>query len=69
MIPFAPNSGGQREILKGRTDRVFDSIGGAVNRIEMAIERDDRPTLPQDRFTRETFKSDIRGYVNRMLDR
>ncbi len=68
MIAFAPNSGGQREILRGRSDRLFDSKDGAVDLIETAIERTERPELPRDRFTRETFKSEMRAYVNRMLD-
>jgi glycosyltransferase involved in cell wall biosynthesis len=67
MIAFAPDGGGQREILDGRADRLFDSVESAVDRIDTAISTDDRPSLPRDRFTREQFKSAISEYVNRAL--
>lgn len=69
MIPFAPNSGGQREILDDRSDRLFDSIAGAVDRIETAIETGMRPSLPRDRFGRERFKNRMREHVNAKLYR
>lgn len=69
MIAFAPDGGGQREVLDGRSDRLFGSIPAAVDRIEASLESDDRPSLPQDRFGRDRFKSRIRGHVNRLLDR
>ncbi|MBS3760681.1 glycosyltransferase family 4 protein [Halodesulfurarchaeum sp.] len=69
MIAFAPDGGGQREILNGRSDRLFDSIAAAVDTIETSLERDDRPSVPRDRFDRERFKSKIRTHANRTLDR
>ncbi|MFW5900809.1 MAG: glycosyltransferase, partial [Halodesulfurarchaeum sp.] len=69
MIAFAPDGGGQREILDGRSDRLFESIPAAVDRIEASLERDDRPSLPRDRFDRDRFKSSIRAHANRLLDR
>ena len=69
MIAFAPDGGGQRDILDGRSDRLFDSVESAVDRIDTAISTDDRPSLPRDRFTREQFKSAIGEYVNRALQR
>jgi glycosyltransferase involved in cell wall biosynthesis len=68
MIAFAPDGGGQREILNGRSDRLFDSIAAAVDTIETSLERDDRPSVPQDRFGRERFKSKIKTQANRTLD-
>jgi len=67
MIAFAPDSGGQRDILQKRTDRLFDSLSGAVDRIESSLEADERPTLPRDRFSRERFQSAIKRRVNRVL--
>ncbi|MFW5977646.1 MAG: glycosyltransferase [Halohasta sp.] len=69
MIAFAHDSGGQRDILEGRADRLFDSLAGAVDRIETSLETDDRPTLPRDRFSRRRFKSAIASCVNRTLTR
>ena len=67
MIPFAPDSGGQREILAFREDRLFDSIDAAVALIDGAIQRDDRPSLDADRFSREQFASGIRRQVQKRL--
>ncbi|MFB6173295.1 MAG: glycosyltransferase [Halobacteriales archaeon] len=53
MVAFASDSGGQREILDGRADRLFDSVDQAVGLVCEAVDRDDRPTLPRDRFARE----------------
>ena len=69
MIAFAPDGGGQRDILDGRSDRLFDSVESAVDRIDTAISTDDRPSLPRDRFTRERFTSAIGECVNRALER
>lgn len=69
MVPFAPDSGGQREILDDRADRLFDSIAGAVDRIETAIETETRPSLPRDRFGRDRFKNEMRAHVNTTLNR
>ena len=69
MIAFAPDGGGQREVLDGRSDRLFESIPAAVDRIEASLESDDRPALPRDRFSRDRFKSGISAHANRLLDR
>ncbi|WP_136686544.1 glycosyltransferase [Halorhabdus amylolytica] len=69
MIAFAPDSGGQRDVLDGRSDRLFDSPESAVDLIESAIRTDDRPSLPRDRFTRDRFKAAINEYVNRVIAR
>lgn len=69
MIAFAPDAGGQREVLDGRSDRLFGSIAAAVDTIETSLEKDDRPSLSRDRFGRERFKSTIRTYANQTLER
>lgn len=68
MVAFAPDSGGQREILRERQDRLFGSLAEAVEQIATAIETDARPSLPTDRFTREQFQSAIRESVTQTLD-
>lgn len=67
MIAFAPDKGGQRAILNERPDRLFDSIDGAVDRIETSIETDDRPSLSRDRFGRDRFNSAINRIANQVL--
>ena len=69
MIAFAPDGGGQRNILNERPDRLFDSKSEAVDCIEASLESEDRPTIPRDRFARDRFKSAIRRHVNRTLER
>jgi glycosyltransferase involved in cell wall biosynthesis len=68
MIAFAPASGGQQEVLQGRSDRLFDSVDEAVGLIDAAIEGDDRPSLPVDRFTRDQFQTSIRDSVGRAIE-
>jgi glycosyltransferase involved in cell wall biosynthesis len=64
MVPFAPNSGGQRDVLEGQSDRLFGSVDEAVNLLTTAITTDIRPTLPPDRFAREHFNDGIRHLVS-----
>jgi len=68
MIAFAPDAGGQREILAGRSDRLFTSTADAVATISAAIDGDDRPTLPRDRYASERFHAAIREGVAAVLD-
>lgn len=68
MVAFAPASGGQREVLGRRDDRLFDSIAEAVALVARAVEADDPPALPPDRFARERFRSSIREHVNRTVE-
>jgi glycosyltransferase involved in cell wall biosynthesis len=67
MLAFAPDGGGQREILDGRADRLFDGLNGAVDRIDAAIAAGDEPSLPRERFGRERFGAAIREHVARRL--
>ncbi|WP_049986072.1 glycosyltransferase family 4 protein [Halobellus rufus] len=68
MIAFAPDSGGQREILGGRDDRLFGSVDEAIGLLGAAIERDQPPETPSDRFGRSRFRAAIRDHVDRALD-
>jgi glycosyltransferase involved in cell wall biosynthesis len=67
MIAFAPDSGGQREILAGRDDRLFDSVPAAVDCIAAAVENGDRPALDPDRFSSDRFEDAIREAVRRRV--
>jgi glycosyltransferase involved in cell wall biosynthesis len=63
MVAFAPDSGGQREILDGRDDRLFGSVTEAVDLIAAAAAADDPPELPPDRFASDRFRRAIREAV------
>jgi glycosyltransferase involved in cell wall biosynthesis len=64
MVAFAPDAGGQREVLDGRSDRLFDSTPDAVATIATAIANDDRPTLPRDRYASDRFHAAVREHVD-----
>jgi glycosyltransferase involved in cell wall biosynthesis len=68
MVAFAPDAGGQREILDGRPDRLFASTADAVATISAALDGDDCPTLPRDRYASERFHAAIREEVAAVLD-
>ena len=68
MVAFAPASGGQRDVLDGREDRLFDSLGEAVELVSAAVEADAPPELPPDRFARERFANGLRRHVRRAID-
>ncbi|WP_338740458.1 glycosyltransferase [Haloplanus salilacus] len=67
MVAFAPDSGGQREVLDGRADRLFDSTADAVDTIAAAVDADDRPTLPRDRYASDRFHAAVREDVASVL--
>lgn len=68
MVAFAPRSGGQQEVLKNRSDRLFNSLEAAVSRIAQAVEADEPPTLPPDRFATDSFQRSLRNHVGRFTD-
>jgi hypothetical protein len=63
MVAFAPDAGGQREVLAGRSDRLFDSTADAVSTVAAAVTADARPSLPRDRYASERFHAAIRDHV------
>jgi len=65
MVAFAPDSGGQREILDGRADRLFDDVDGAVDCVDAAIANSERSSLRRDRFGRERFAAAVGEHVAR----
>jgi glycosyltransferase involved in cell wall biosynthesis len=67
MVAFAPNSGGQQDVLDGNPDRLFDSRTDAVETVVAAVERGDSPELPRDRFCRDQFHDGIRSAVRERL--
>ena len=66
MVAFAPASGGQRDVLRRREDRLFDSFDEAVSLVTRAMAADEPPELPPDRFARERFGTSLRCYVDRL---
>ncbi|QPV62023.1 glycosyltransferase [Halosimplex litoreum] len=68
MVAFAPDSGGQRDVLDGRDDRLFGSVAEAVDLLSHAVETDARPTLARDRFARDRFADAVRAAVARTVD-
>ncbi|WP_227352862.1 glycosyltransferase family 4 protein [Haladaptatus salinisoli] len=69
-IPFVPNSGGQREIVDERPELLYDSVEGAVERIDAvlsdsALEAELRGDLARasERFGRARFRERIRETV------
>jgi len=67
MVAFAPDAGGQREVLDGHSDRLFGSTADAVATISAALAGDDRPTLPRDRYASDRFHAAIRAGVAAVL--
>ena len=67
MVAFAPDSGGQREVLGGRENRLFGSVPEAIDLVSTAADADDPPALPRDRFGSERFQAGIRRAVARTL--
>jgi glycosyltransferase involved in cell wall biosynthesis len=67
MVAFAPDTGGQREILDEREDRLFGSVPEAIELVAAAADADDPPTLPPDRFASGRFRRAIRDAVARAL--
>jgi glycosyltransferase involved in cell wall biosynthesis len=65
MVTFAPDRGGQREVLAGRSDRLFapDSTPDAVATVAAAVDADARPTLPRDRYASDRFREEVREAV------
>jgi glycosyltransferase involved in cell wall biosynthesis len=68
MVAFAPNDGGQVDVLDGDDRLLFDAPTDAVDLIAAAIDAGLRPTLPRDRFGRDRFADAVRGHVAAVLD-
>ena len=57
-----------RELAASGTVLAGFLADGAVSLVARAVEADDPPTLPPDRFARDRFKAAIRRHVGRALD-
>lgn len=73
-IPFVPNSGGQREIVDGRSEQLYETVDEAVEKIDRVLSnRDLRQDLRADRgdvherLGRDRFKDEIRDVVETAL--
>jgi glycosyltransferase involved in cell wall biosynthesis len=69
MIAFAPDSGGQRDVLQRRSDRLFDSTEEAATLVADAVADDERPDQQRDRFASDRFRRAFREYVSTGLER
>jgi len=67
MLVFAPDSGGQVEVLDRREDRLFATVPEAVDMVDEAIRTGARPDLPRDRFRPDRFHEAIRTAVGERL--
>lgn len=67
MLAFAPDEGGQVDILGGDERNLFADVDEAVTVIGEAIDADRRPTGPRNRFGRERFAAELREHVDAML--
>lgn len=68
MLVFAPDSGGQRDILDYNPDRLYETVEEAIELIDTAIEANVTPSLPRDRYSSDRFKRAIRHHVNIALN-
>lgn len=69
MVAFAPNSGGQRDVLGNRRDRLYDSTEEAATLLARAATEADPPRQPPDRFASDRFRRAFGQRVGAMLDR
>jgi glycosyltransferase involved in cell wall biosynthesis len=67
MLAFAPNEGGQVDVLDGDERLLFGSVEEATARLGDAIDAGLRPTLPRDRFGRDRFADAMREHVRAAL--
>jgi glycosyltransferase involved in cell wall biosynthesis len=65
MVAFAPDSGGQREILDG--DRLFDGVEDAVDTVARAVAGGETPS-PSRTFGGDGFAAAVRTHVDAVLD-
>lgn len=63
MLAFAPDSGGQRDVLDGAEEHLYASIPEAAAAISRAVETGREPSLSRDRFGRDRFHRRIRALV------
>ncbi|MFC7078428.1 glycosyltransferase family 4 protein [Haloarcula halophila] len=68
MVPFAHDSGGQRDVVEGADDRLYGTVEEAADLLAAAVETDARPRLPPDRFAVDRFHDRVRAVVARQLD-
>ncbi|WP_134668484.1 glycosyltransferase [Halorussus marinus] len=67
MVAFAPDSGGQRDVLAGEDRRLYESAPDAAAKLSAAVESDARPSLARDRFASERFHRRLRDLVAETL--
>jgi len=67
MLPFAPDGGGQVDVLAGDDRLLFADREEAVDLLAAAVDDGLEPTLSRDRFGRERFADAMREHVHTAL--
>jgi glycosyltransferase involved in cell wall biosynthesis len=67
MLPFAPASGGQVDVLGGDERLLFEGVEGATDRLVTAVETDLQPFLSRDRFGSQRFAAEMRDHLANTL--
>lgn len=73
MVPFVPNSGGQRELVGGNSQLMFESVDEAIEKIIHIISTDDvaniKNSFPdiEKRYGKSNFQHRITSLVNKSL--
>jgi glycosyltransferase involved in cell wall biosynthesis len=67
MVAFAPDSGGQRDVLNHRDDRLFGSTEEAVDLLSRAASDAEPPRQDPDRFASDRFRRAIRQHVDKLI--
>lgn len=73
-LPFVPNNGGQRDIVNGRRELTYDTVDGAVDRIDRVLsdaalqeELLTDPAQVERRFGRERFHREMHAAVRQAV--
>lgn len=67
MVAFAPDSGGQRDVLNHRKDRLYDSPEEAATLLSRAVSDAETPRQDPDRFASDRFRNAVREHADRLL--
>jgi glycosyltransferase involved in cell wall biosynthesis len=67
MVAFAPDSGGQRDVLGNDPDRLYESLAEATTLLARAARADEPPRQSADRFASDRFRRAFRRHVADLL--
>lgn len=69
MLAFAPDTGGQVDVLNGNQRQLFGDIDEAIDLLGEAIDAGWQPTDDKNHFGREQFADEMRDHVETLLSR